>query len=350
MASQYTQEELIKLLLEQKKQLKRIPNSREMKPCFQVYSDAFGSWNNALKVAGLTPKRENNKYSKEDLIKIIQDVAEKIGKTPTVDDIDSKIGRTVFSYKFGSWNNALIEAGFEPLQIRKRKSENFKNLNEEQMITVLVGWMTQHNYTLYFTEITNSEEMPSPTFIMKKLGKNNWSKVVEIVKKNCNLPSKEQIEQLLFTNLSDEEIIQKVKNELIRLETTSQKYFMTNRSNEIPSWKYLNRRLGLSWNEFLYNLVLKYEFKPIRYEYKKISEKKIELNITKVRKNTYFVDETIASYLKENYANKFNSVLAKELNISISEVNKIAGKLRLKKSKEFFKNMGLQSVEYYKNK
>lgn len=53
--TEYSKEELIKILKKKKEKLQRIPTGRDMKtPRAILYIDAFGSWDNALREAGLT--------------------------------------------------------------------------------------------------------------------------------------------------------------------------------------------------------------------------------------------------------------------------------------------------------
>ena len=54
--------------------------------------------------------RVNMKYSKQDLLKRIRIFYRKHGRIPFKREFDS----TVFRRRFGSWNNAILAAGFEP--------------------------------------------------------------------------------------------------------------------------------------------------------------------------------------------------------------------------------------------
>ncbi|WP_392890079.1 homing endonuclease associated repeat-containing protein [Eubacterium limosum] len=52
--NRYTPQELIHFIQEKAKELGRTPTAGEMKnPCSSAYSNRFGSWNNALRAAGL---------------------------------------------------------------------------------------------------------------------------------------------------------------------------------------------------------------------------------------------------------------------------------------------------------
>ncbi len=83
-------------------------------PSSTVFADQFGSWNKALEIAGLMINREKFNYSREELITYLKKAATELGHTPTVSEI-SKLknypSRTAFVNQFGSWNKALRAAG-----------------------------------------------------------------------------------------------------------------------------------------------------------------------------------------------------------------------------------------------
>jgi hypothetical protein len=75
----------------------------------------FGTWNNAIRAAGLKPILVHG-HTKEEILKEIRRVAKKIGRVPMVSDFDghSTIGMWVVTERFGTWNNALVQAGLKP--------------------------------------------------------------------------------------------------------------------------------------------------------------------------------------------------------------------------------------------
>ena len=166
---EYTDEELIENIQQKSIQLNRNPVMREMsEPEGHIYTARFGSWGNALIAAeliedicaeidnseeainkaqkiikdfayeiGRIPTEEeinslfsegeikvyfkslaginnylNEGYTKEELINILNDKRNKLGRNPTNKDI--KFPRPIiFIDKFGSWDNVLKEAGFK---------------------------------------------------------------------------------------------------------------------------------------------------------------------------------------------------------------------------------------------
>ena len=76
--------------------------------------ERFGSWNRAKRAAGLVPRRF---ATKEELLRCLRELGEKIGRTPTAKDVDANRGlvpsKSLYWHTFGSLTNALREAGFD---------------------------------------------------------------------------------------------------------------------------------------------------------------------------------------------------------------------------------------------
>jgi hypothetical protein len=80
----------------------------------QTVIERFGSWNRAKRAAGLVPRRF---ATKEELLRCLRELGEKLGRTPTAKDIDANRGlvpsKSLYWHTFGSFTNALREAGFD---------------------------------------------------------------------------------------------------------------------------------------------------------------------------------------------------------------------------------------------
>ena len=90
------------------------------------YYATFGTWNQALVEAGLKPKKFHG-YTKEILIKCLQDFVNIYNKIPTCKDFrynHDYPDPSIFKNHFGTWNNGLIEAGFNIHKSWHRNSEN----------------------------------------------------------------------------------------------------------------------------------------------------------------------------------------------------------------------------------
>jgi hypothetical protein len=100
-------------------ELDRTPERRDMDQHGQfdstTYKPSFGSWNGALKQAGFEPVRRSD-IPESDLIEEIQRLADTLNRPPTRDEVESqgKFSSSVYAHRFGTWTDALIEAGYEP--------------------------------------------------------------------------------------------------------------------------------------------------------------------------------------------------------------------------------------------
>jgi predicted GIY-YIG superfamily endonuclease len=80
----------------------------------KTYQRVFGSWNKAVKKAGLEVNEERN-ISKNRLLDELQRLADEYDKTPSASLMASKgkFSINIYQRVFGSWNNALKEAELE---------------------------------------------------------------------------------------------------------------------------------------------------------------------------------------------------------------------------------------------
>jgi hemerythrin len=80
-----------------------------------TYEDRFGSWNKALQSAGYEPVKQH-RISEDAILDEISRLATEIGTPPTASEMRSK-GKftvTIAQDRFGSWNEALEAAGYDP--------------------------------------------------------------------------------------------------------------------------------------------------------------------------------------------------------------------------------------------
>jgi len=117
----YTRQELLRLLQDLAQELGKTPTTAELDsaaeyPSKSTYTLRFGSWNEAVKLANLEPNRPS-KYSDEELSQRLAEFAEETGKTPTHEDVresDEMPSATVYLKRWETWNEAVEEAGLEP--------------------------------------------------------------------------------------------------------------------------------------------------------------------------------------------------------------------------------------------
>lgn len=81
------------------------------------YQNQFGGWNNALREAGLEPNQPR-KIPTDELLNEIRRLARELNKTPTKKQMND-IGKYYcqsYRQRFGSWSEAVRQAGFTPNQ------------------------------------------------------------------------------------------------------------------------------------------------------------------------------------------------------------------------------------------
>jgi Homing endonuclease associated repeat len=116
----YSDEDLLAELLACAERLGRSPTMREFAedPRVQVHPQTviehFGSWNAAKREAGLRPRRF---ATREELLQVLRDLGDELGRTPTARDLEERRGRlpskSLYWHTFGSLATALREAGFD---------------------------------------------------------------------------------------------------------------------------------------------------------------------------------------------------------------------------------------------
>ena len=84
-----------------------------------TYQSRFGSWNEAVVEAGLTPNsRRRPEYADEELLDALGDLADALDRTPCRKDMreEGPHSPTTYATRFGSWRDAVDEAGLSPPQ------------------------------------------------------------------------------------------------------------------------------------------------------------------------------------------------------------------------------------------
>src|SRR5437868_8748585 len=116
----YTDDQILAELKACAERLGRSPTMREfaadpkttLHP--QTVIEHFGSWNRAKRLAGLVPRRF---ATRQELLSLLKELGEELGRVPTARDIDEHRGRmpskSLYWHTFGSLTNALREAGFD---------------------------------------------------------------------------------------------------------------------------------------------------------------------------------------------------------------------------------------------
>jgi len=108
--------ELLQAIIEKEKELGRVPRIKEMRNG-SLYKKYFGSWKNALKMVGMKSSKKARIYSDEFLLNIIRNKAEELGRTPTGAELDHC---QAIIKRFGNLSIASKKAGVKP----RRKGEH----------------------------------------------------------------------------------------------------------------------------------------------------------------------------------------------------------------------------------
>lgn len=117
-----SKEELIQELRRLEQQLGTVPATTDMnesgKYSVPPYYRVFGSWKEALSEAGFEPQKAQKSRSTEELLTELHRVAKVCDRTPTKADMRTHGDPAADTYdsRFGSWNAALEAAGFTPNQ------------------------------------------------------------------------------------------------------------------------------------------------------------------------------------------------------------------------------------------
>lgn len=172
----YTKEDIIKSIKELATKLDKTPSlldyrNYKCKPSSPTVIDRFGSWNAALVEAGFV---EHSYISDEQLLQLLKTYYKEHNKTPSTRefDSDSKYPNTV-TYKrhFGSWNNALELAGL-PLKQRRPKV----SYNKDYMLTCIKAYVQKYNKIPTQVEFNADKNFPSAVTVVKYCG--SWEAAI----------------------------------------------------------------------------------------------------------------------------------------------------------------------------
>lgn len=169
----YSKQELIRELQRVAEMLGHSPSATEMK-CHGDVSPAavsgqFESWNSGLEAAGLSTTK-STKTSPQEVIAAIQALADHLGRPPTAYEMDEQgeYATKVAQRCFGSWNAAIREAGFQP--------HTQKNIPEEELLAELRRLRDQLEHVPSSVEMKEFGRFSMETYI-RQYG--SWKQAVE---------------------------------------------------------------------------------------------------------------------------------------------------------------------------
>jgi hypothetical protein len=199
-----SREEMIQDLLKLHSELKRTPratdlNGRKDMCGKNAYSLEFGSWNNALKEAGIP--HNWRRVTDEEIISVLVDFYKKNGRSPTTRD-KLEVGWSTIANRFGTWNKALEAAGLPCNEnIYSYKTKGLDGIEYDSVSEAMVAdWLYKNNikyesHVPYFRSLIadfkvgeyyieffglKSEEYMNKVKLKKRLCEKNGYKLIEI--------------------------------------------------------------------------------------------------------------------------------------------------------------------------
>ena len=169
----YTKEDLINSLRKLYNKFGRAPRYdkdfgiKNNMPSSKTFGKRFGSFNNALRLAGIPITKEYKRYNNNKLITILKLFAKKIGKTPRRKDFyynKNMPDPNTYKIKFGSFNKAIKLAGLEINNSKFFYYTNKELLNLLTKISKKLG-RTPNNY-----DFKHMKELPSMWIYHKRFG------------------------------------------------------------------------------------------------------------------------------------------------------------------------------------
>ncbi|GGL45449.1 hypothetical protein GCM10009037_31130 [Halarchaeum grantii] len=176
-ARRVEQEDLLQELRRLDQEVDGRPKVRDMDEIGEysaaTYRRQFGSWESALKAAGIKTESPR-KITKDELVEELHRLADELGEQPSREQLDEYGRYSADSYRrrFGSWNRALTTAGFESTRVGKTA-----RIREDELIAELQRLSERVGGEPTMKEMDEFGKH-SPTTYSNRFG--SWSKAVEI--------------------------------------------------------------------------------------------------------------------------------------------------------------------------
>ncbi|MCT6925414.1 hypothetical protein [Metasolibacillus sp.] len=205
----YTNEDLLNKIREYHRIYGKIPRKRDIREN-QAISKRFGSWNNAIELAGFKPTRKN--WTKEEIIKLIDEQIALNGRPFTRQEILSD--NTLFSYEnfksyFGfSYLKYAESLGYSVNQIRLVDKQYLK-MDDEAFLDEISKELNRikSNHLRTFDK-KRKKGFPASRYILSRF-RCNWSELLESLnlKANKKYLSKEDFVEWFLTEINKLETI-----------------------------------------------------------------------------------------------------------------------------------------------
>ncbi len=147
-------------------------------PCTATIKAYLGDWKAAMKEAGHERLWNFARYTDDEMIAVLQDIAETLGHTPNVIEYeanrpeDAPHWSATISSRFGSWENAAKAAGLPPVNHALYTDEEML----EKLKTVAERANCELSESIYIANRVKGE--PSVRSLQMRFG--SWSKALEL--------------------------------------------------------------------------------------------------------------------------------------------------------------------------
>lgn len=138
-----------------------------------TYYSHFGSWRDAMQAAGFEPREPESEIPKDELRAELRRVAEELGETPSVGQMNTHGKYWVSTYRrhFGSWNDAIEDAGLTPNAYRQSEP-----VSEEELLAELNRIADEYGAPPTFDTMEDAGQYAARTYI-RRFG--SWNEAVE---------------------------------------------------------------------------------------------------------------------------------------------------------------------------
>lgn len=141
-------------------------------PSYSTYRRRFGSWNRSIELSGLK-KEPNYKYTDDQLLEYLRQFYRETGTTPQAADFATNQkypGSTVYQKRFGSWNNAIKMSGL--------KINCFTKTSDNELLDLLKMFYNDNGRPPVQSDFVNNSEYPSFVTYQDRFG--SWQKALKL--------------------------------------------------------------------------------------------------------------------------------------------------------------------------
>lgn len=142
-------------------------------PSYPTIVSLFGSWHTALQEAGLTPA-SLSQYTDEDILEAIRNFYQNNHENPSKEQykrLRKKPSVKTIEERFGSWSEALKKAGLQPIEVRNHP------YTDEEMLNALRRFYKENGNYISYTSYEQSGILPSTSVIRNRFG--TWNKALK---------------------------------------------------------------------------------------------------------------------------------------------------------------------------